>query len=117
MRTTLRTCATAKKEADHEKRFDIPGGAGGEQGQAGADRKAAGRSAGWPCPHPRRSLRRVPLGFGERGGDIADRVAEGSGPRGGGTDRGYRQRRSRRGGGPPPGGGLPGGWRRRLVVC
>src|SRR6266404_4394454 len=59
----LRPCATAKKEADHEKRFDIPGGAGGEQRQAGADRKAAGRSAGWPCPHPCRGLWRVPFGF------------------------------------------------------
>src|ERR1700731_5102608 len=108
MRATLRIPASAvrdskEKEADNEKRFDIPGGAGGEQRQAGADRKAAGRSAGWPCPHPCGGLWCVPFGFRDGRGDIADRVAEGAGPRGGGTDRSYRQRRRRLEGGPTRG--------------
>src|SRR5271170_6135279 len=69
----------------------LPGGAGGEPRQAGANRQAIARSVGGPCPHPRRGLWRVPFRFRDGGGSFADRMAASARPRSGRTDRGDRR--------------------------
>src|SRR5258705_6106406 len=109
--------ATTMKEEDYAGCCDLSRGAGGQSRQVGVDRKAIARSACRSCPHPRRSLRRVPFRFRDGRGDIADRVAAGARPRSGRPDRRNRRRRPRLEAGQRVGVGFLGGSCGYCVYC
>src|SRR5271154_4144093 len=68
------------KELNDGKRVDLSSGAGGRPGTARAGAEAHSRSRARRGADSHRGLRRVPFGFCDGGGGLADRVAAGARP-------------------------------------